>query len=72
MRSRLVMVVHVAAQHLSKVTFTERDDVIRALPTNRTDDPLDVRVLPGWPVLSAISAVRFRCPTYDARPRGRR
>ena len=36
MRSRFVVVIGVAAKDLDEVTFTERDDVIRALPANRT------------------------------------
>ena len=37
MSSRLVVVGRVAIQNLRKVTLTERDDVIRALPANRTE-----------------------------------
>ena len=47
MRSGSVVVVQVASQDPPQVTLAENDDVIQAFPTDRADDPLDVRILPG-------------------------
>ena len=47
MRSGSVVVVQVASQDPPQVTLAENDDVVQAFPTDRADDPLDVRILPG-------------------------
>ena len=46
MRSGSVVVVQVASQDPPQVTLAENDDVVQAFPTDRADDPLDVRILP--------------------------
>ncbi len=47
MRSGSVIVVQIASQDPPQVTLAENDDVVQAFPTDRADDPLDVRILPG-------------------------
>src|SRR6267142_3354542 len=46
MRSRLVMILEIARQHAAQVMLAEDDDVIHAFAADRTDQTLDVRVLP--------------------------
>ncbi len=47
MRSGSVVVVQVASQDPPQVTLAENNDVVQAFPTDRADDPLHVRILPG-------------------------
>ncbi len=47
MRSGSVVVVQVASQDPSQVIPVEDDHVVKALPPDGADDPLDVRILPG-------------------------
>jgi len=53
MRSRFVIVVHVAGDNPSKVTFVENDAMIKALTTNRADESLNIRRLPRRTVCSS-------------------
>lgn len=46
-RSRLVIVGEVITQDPDQVRFVEHDRVVQAFATNRADQPLDVRALPG-------------------------
>jgi hypothetical protein len=49
MRARGVVVGKVAAQQPSEMPFVDHDDVIEAFASNRTDDALGERILPGRP-----------------------
>lgn len=48
MRAGSVVVIDVRRQDAAQVALVEDDEVIQTLATYRTDDPLDVRVLPRW------------------------
>ena len=43
----LVIITHVASEQSLQVLLVEHDDVIETLPADGTDDPFDVRILPG-------------------------
>ena len=47
MRSGVVMILEIARQHAAQVTLTEDNDVIPAFTADRTDQSLDIWVLPG-------------------------
>ena len=49
MRAGGVVVHEVTAQQASEVPFAEHDDVIEAFASNRADDALGERILPGRP-----------------------
>lgn len=46
MRPSLLMVTKILSQNSFQMPFAEHDDVIEAFATNRTDQPLDVGILP--------------------------
>ena len=49
MRSRPVVIREVRAQQSPQMRLIDNDDVIEKLSTNRSDQALDVRILPGRP-----------------------
>jgi hypothetical protein len=49
MRTGGVVVRKVAAQQTSEMPFVDHDDVVEAFASNRTDDALGERILPGRP-----------------------
>src|SRR5258706_12423447 len=42
----LVVIVHVRLQHVTEVALTEHNDVVKAFPSDRTDQPFGISVLP--------------------------
>ncbi len=46
-RAGVVVITDVVLEDVPKMVFSENDQVIDALASNRTDDSLSVRVLPG-------------------------
>jgi hypothetical protein len=40
MRPYLVVIVHVRQQHVTEVALTEHNNVVKAFPSDRTDQPL--------------------------------
>src|SRR6267142_1981248 len=49
MRPYLVVIVHVRLQHVTEVALTEHNDVVKAFPSDRTDQPFGIPDLP-WGV----------------------
>ncbi len=49
MRSQAVVIIEIACEDSLQISFIEHDDVIQALPANRSDDTLCVGVLLGTP-----------------------
>jgi hypothetical protein len=49
MRSRPVIIREVRSEQPPETLLIDNDDVIKKLPTNRSDQALDVRILPGRP-----------------------
>jgi hypothetical protein len=47
MRSGVMMILKTARQYAAQVTLVEDDNVIQTFAADRTDETLDVRVLPG-------------------------
>src|SRR3981189_20512 len=46
MRPYLVVIVHVRLQHVTEVALTEHNDVVKAFPSDRTDQPFGISILP--------------------------
>jgi hypothetical protein len=46
MRSGVMMILKIARQYAAQVTLVEDDNVIQTFAADRTDETLDVRVLP--------------------------
>ena len=53
MRARPVIVVEIGAHNSPEMSLIHHDDVVQALSANRSDQPLDARVLPWAPRCSA-------------------
>src|SRR6266849_4743476 len=49
MRSGVMMILKIARQDAAQVTLVEDDNVIQTFAADRTNETLDVRVLPGGP-----------------------
>jgi hypothetical protein len=47
MRPGVLMILQIARQDASQATLVEDDNVIQAFTADRTDDPVDVGILPG-------------------------
>ncbi len=47
MSSRGVVIGAVGAKHPTQMLFVENDQVVEAVSANRSDQPLDVGILPG-------------------------
>ena len=45
--ARPVVILEVLGQHTAKMALVEHDDVVEALTTNGSDEPLHVGILPG-------------------------
>jgi hypothetical protein len=46
MRADAIVIFHVTEQYVTEVAFAEYDDVVKAFPTDRTDQPFGIPVLP--------------------------
>src|SRR3984957_13652541 len=58
MRSHLVIIFHVREQQVTEVAFAEYNDVVNAFPSDRTDQPFSISILPRgarrrWSVANA-------------------
>src|SRR3981189_1255606 len=49
MRPYLVVIFHVRQQYMTEVSLAEHNNVVKALPSDRTDQPFGISVLP-WGV----------------------
>src|SRR5215216_4861802 len=47
MRSGVVVILKIVRQYAAQMTLVEDDNVIQAFTADRTDQTLDIRVLPG-------------------------
>src|SRR6266545_5287514 len=47
MSPRLIIVGSIRAQDPAQVRFTEHDDVVQALPSDRADESFNISILPG-------------------------
>jgi hypothetical protein len=46
MRARAIVIFHVRQQQVTEVALAEHDNVVKAFPSDRTDQPFGVSVLP--------------------------
>src|SRR6266403_4346960 len=46
MRAHLIVVFHVRQQHMTEMPLAEHDNVVEAFPSDRTDQPFSISVLP--------------------------
>src|SRR5215470_14712821 len=49
MRAALVIIFLIQLEKLPKVPFAKNDDMVKAIPSDRADQPFSVRILPGRP-----------------------
>ncbi len=45
-RARLITVIHIRLQHMTKMLLAEHNNVLKALPSDRTDQSFSISVLP--------------------------
>ena len=66
MRARGVVVREVTAQQAAEMPFVQHDDVIEAFPSNRPDDSLGERILPGRSRCDEdLANPQAFCPPYE-------
>jgi hypothetical protein len=46
MRARPIVIFHVTEQQVTEVPFAEYNDVVKAFPADRTDQPFSISILP--------------------------
>ena len=61
MRARAIIIFHVGEEYVAQVSLAEDDDMIKAFPSDRSDHPFRMSILPwrlwrGWPVTNAHGA----------------
>src|SRR4029077_20901122 len=49
MCASLVVIAHIRSQNLPQVGLAGHDHMVEAFPSDRTDEPLDISILPGRP-----------------------
>src|SRR5258708_31340072 len=67
MRSHLVIVFQVRQQHMSKVPLSEHNNVVKAFPSDRTDQPFGTSILPrgAWRCRPVANAHRSKSSDED-------
>src|SRR5712675_965758 len=67
MRPYLVVIVHVRQQHVTEVALTEHNNVVKAVPSDRTDQPFGISILPrgAWRRWSVANAHRSKPSDED-------
>src|ERR1700676_3783566 len=58
MRPYLVVIIHIRQQDVTEVSLAEHNNVVKAFPSDRTDQPFSISILPrgarrGWPITNA-------------------
>src|SRR5437868_2314193 len=49
MRASLVVIIHIRQQHVTEMPLAEHNNVVKALPSDRTDQSFSISVLPWGP-----------------------
>jgi hypothetical protein len=49
MRAGLIVIFHVTEQQVTEVALAEYNDVVKAFPSDRTDQPFSISILPWRP-----------------------
>src|SRR6266481_2320450 len=67
MRSHLVIVFQVRQQHMSEVPLSEHNNVVKAFPSDRTDQPFGTSILPrgAWRCRPVANAHRSKSSDED-------
>src|SRR5260370_5507246 len=60
MRPYLVVILHVRQQYTTEVSLAEHNNVVKALPSDRTDQPFGISVLP-WGVRRSRPVTNAHC-----------
>src|SRR4030081_1074118 len=67
MRARPIVIFHVTEQQVTEVPFAEYNDVVKAFPADRTDQPFSISILPrgAWRRRSIADAYRSESANKD-------
>src|SRR5712675_3084119 len=67
MRPYLVVIFHVRQQYMTEVSLAEHNNVVKALPSDRTDQPFGIFVLPrgAWRCRPVTNAHRSKSSDED-------
>src|ERR1700687_1360123 len=67
MRAYLIIIFHVRQQYMTEVSLAEHNNVVKALPSDRTDQPFGISVLPwgAWRRWSVANAHRSKSSDED-------
>jgi hypothetical protein len=65
MRASAIVIQHVRQEYVAQVSLAEDDDIIKAFPSDRADQPFSMSILPwrswrGWLVTNAHGAKPHR------------
>jgi hypothetical protein len=61
MRAGAIVILHIRKEYVAQVSLAEDDDMIKAFPSDRADQPFSMSILPwrswrGWSVANAHDA----------------
>src|SRR5260221_3476992 len=67
MRGYLIIIFQVRQQHMSEVLLSDRNNVVKAFPSDRTDQPFGISILPrgAWRRWSVANAHRSKSSDED-------
>src|SRR6267154_1969457 len=67
MRAYLIIIFQIRQQHMSEVPLSEHNNVVKAFPSDRTDQPFGVSILPrgAWRRWSVANAHRSKSSDED-------
>ena len=63
MRAGPIVTLHVTEQQVTEVALAEYNNVIKTFPSDRTDQPFSIPILPRG---SAATSVDRECPLIEA------
>src|SRR6266540_5594656 len=70
MRTSLVVIFLVRIEQMAEIPFAEHNNMVKTIPSDRTDQPLRISVLPWRPYIGASVASR-RLRSVDGQSNGR-
>src|SRR5713101_4188736 len=67
MRADLIIIIQIRQQHMSEVPLSEHNNVVKAFPSDRTDQPFGISILPrgAWRRWSVANAHRSKSSDED-------
>jgi hypothetical protein len=67
MRAYLIIIFQIRQQHMSEVPLSEHNNVVKAFPSDRTDQPFGISILPrgAWRRWSVANAHRSKSSDED-------